>query len=59
MNFFCVCAQSTWTYNEAPIELRAAVFIEQLQQHGHKFRDKNKLLSKETLFIVRTILKSS
>ena len=59
MNFLCVCSQSIWTYNEAPIELGAAVFIKQLQQHGHKFRDENKLLSKVTLFIVRTILKRS
>ena len=40
--------------------LAAAVFIKRLQQHAcHKFRDENKLLAKETLFIVRTILKRS
>ena len=60
MNFVCLCAQSIWTYNEAAIELAAAVFIKRLQQYAcHKLRDENKLLAKETLFIVRTILKRS
>ena len=31
----CVCAQNMWTYNEAAIELAAAVLIKRLQQHGH------------------------
>ena len=31
----CECAQNMWTYNEAAIELAAAVFIKRLQQHGH------------------------
>ena len=58
MNFVCLRAQSIWTYNEAAIELAVAVFIKRLQQHAcHQFRDENKLLAKETLFIVRTILK--
>ena len=39
------CAQSTWTYNEAAIELAAAVFLKRLQQRGHEFRDETKLLS--------------
>ena len=60
MNFVCLCAQSIWTYNEAAIELAAAVFIKRLQKHAcHKFRDENKLLAKRTSFIVPTILKRS
>ena len=60
MNFVCLCAQSIWTYNEAAIELAAAVFIKRLQKHAcHKVRDENKLLAKKTLFIVPTILKRS
>ena len=47
LNFFC--AQSMWTYNEAAIELAAAVFLKRLQQHGHEFCDEPKLLAKETL----------
>ena len=45
------CAQSMWTYNEAAIELAAAVFGKRLQEHqaGHEFRDQTKLLAKETL----------
>ena len=38
-----------WTYNEAAIELAAAVFLKRLRQHGHEFRDETKLLAKETL----------
>ena len=37
-----------WSYNEAAIELAAAIFIKQLQQHGHEFRAETKLLGKET-----------
>ena len=60
LNFVCLCAQSIWTYNEAAIELAAAVFIKRLQKHAcHKFRDENKLLAKKTSFIVPTILKRS
>ena len=60
MNFVCLCAQSIWTYNEAAIELAAAVFIKRLQKHAcHKFRDENKLLAKKTSFIVPTIFKRS
>ena len=60
MNFVCLCAQSIWTYNEAAIELAAAVFIKRLQKQAcHKFRDENKLLAKKTSFIVPTILKRS
>ena len=36
-----------WTYNEAAIELVAAIFIKRLQQHGHEFREENNLLVKE------------
>ena len=42
------CTQSMWTYNEAAIELAAAVFFKRLQQHGLEFRDETKLLAKET-----------
>ena len=31
----CVCAQNMWTYNQAAIELAAAVFSKRLQQHGY------------------------
>ena len=31
----CVCAQNMWTYNQAAIELAAAVFSKGLQQHGY------------------------
>ena len=47
LDFFC--AQSMWVYNEAAIELAAAVFFKRLQQRGHEFRDETKLLAKETL----------
>ena len=60
MNFVCLCAQSIWTYNEAAIELAAAVFIKRLQKYAcHKFRDEKKLLAKKTSFIIPTILKRS
>ena len=44
LGFFC--AQSMWSYNEAIIELAAAIFMKRLQQHGHEFRDETKLLAK-------------
>ena len=48
MDFFC--AQSMWTYNEAALELAAAVFFfKRLQQYGHEFRDETELLAKENL----------
>ena len=48
LDFFC--AQSMWTYNEAALELAAAVFFfKRLQQYGHEFRDETELLAKENL----------
>ena len=35
-----------WSYDEAIIELAAAIFMKRLQQHGHEFRDETKLLAK-------------
>ena len=42
------CARSMWTYNEAAIELTAAVIVKLIQQHGLEFRDGTKPLAKET-----------
>ena len=45
----CVCAQSMWTYNDAAIELEAAVFINDYNSMAtDEFRDETKLLAKKT-----------
>ena len=46
----CVCAQNMWTYNEAAIELAAAVFSNEYSSMAtDEFRDETKLLAKKML----------
>ena len=42
------CARSMWTYNDAAIELTAAVIVKLIQQHGLEFREGTKPLAKKT-----------